>query len=129
MIQRKGMFETSQDILYVVISFCVLWATVFLCWMLYYVVRILKNANQIIEEFRVRLQTLSEAISYIRGKVEHMSGLLSMVTEGAGGLAKRFIQKKTNAWMDRGAASVSKAAKEAVDKAVDETSRKMKKAA
>ncbi len=97
--------------------------------MLYYVVRILKNANQIIEEFRVRLQTLAEAISYIRGKVEHMSGLLGMVTEGAGGLAKRFIQKKANAWMERGAASASKAAKEAVDRAMDDAAKSIKKAA
>ena len=71
------MFGSSKDILYLVISFCVLWTTVFLCWMFYYVMRLLRNTNQIVEEFRVRLQSLTEAINYVRGKVEHMSSLMT----------------------------------------------------
>lgn len=124
------MFETSKDILYLVISFCVLWTTVFLCWMFYYVMRILRNANQIVEEFRVRLQTLTEAINYVRGKVEHMSGLMNLFTSGVGGLVKKAAINKAKDWMgadhDDDFADV---AKEAVDKAIMATSKKMKKAA
>ena len=43
------MFNTPQDLLYIVLSFCVLWFTVFLCWLLYQAARVLKNANEIIE--------------------------------------------------------------------------------
>lgn len=121
------MFETSKDILYLVISFCVLWTTVFLCWMFYYVMRLLRNANAIVEELRVRLQALADAIQYIRGKVEHMSGLLTLVTEGASGLVKNAIKKKAHDWMDSKSEDMNGAAKAAVDKAVAATVKKMKK--
>ena len=41
------MLETSKDLLYVVLSLCILWFTVFLCWLLYQAGRVLKNANKI----------------------------------------------------------------------------------
>ena len=121
--------ETSKDVLYLVISLCVLWATVFLCWMFYYVIRILKNANQIVEEFRMRLQGLTEAINYIRGKVEHMSGLMALAGSGVTGLVKKVVSRKAGEWMNSGSAKFNTAAKEAVEKAVEATSKQMKKAA
>lgn len=121
------MFETSKDILYLVISFCVLWVTVFLCWMFYYVMRLLRNTNQIVEEFRVRLQGLMDTVTHIRNKVEQMSSLMTLLTKGATCLAKKMITKKTDEWLDKGTKHVNKTAKEAVQKAVEETAKKMKK--
>ena len=46
------MIETSKDILYLVIAFCVLWLTVFLCWALYYMIRMLKQTNQFLEDVK-----------------------------------------------------------------------------
>lgn len=123
------MFENSKDILYLVISFCVLWVTVFLCWMFYQAMRLLRNANQIVEEFRVRLQGLMDTVNHIRARVEQLSSLLTLVNSGAAGLAKKIITKKAGEWLDRGTKTVNKTAKEAVQKAVAETAKKMKKAA
>ncbi|MCX6781560.1 MAG: hypothetical protein NTW66_00325 [Candidatus Magasanikbacteria bacterium] len=123
------MIENSKDILYIVISFCIIWATVFLCWMFYYAGRILKNTNQIIEEFRVRLQALSEAISYIQEKVESMSFLMSTAMKGAGTAVKDIIKSKAKTWMEKKSDDFNRTAKEAVDKAVDATAAGMKKAA
>ncbi len=122
------MFTNSKDILFLVISFCVLWVTFFLCWMFYYLMRLLRNANEIIEEFRVRLQTLMEAVNYIRGKVEHVSNLMTLITDGAGGLAQKIIAKKAHDWLDDSSEKINKTAKDAVAKAVEETAKKMKKA-
>ena len=119
--------ESSKDILYLVISFCVLWITVFLCWLLYYAMRILRSTNQIVEEFRMRLQALTDTINYIRGKVENISGLLTLAKGGVSGLAKKFVTKKAHDWMSSGAKQFDAAAKDAVDKAVDATAKKMKK--
>ncbi len=122
------MFTNSKDILFLIISFCILWVTFFLCWMFYYLMRLLRNANQIVEEFRVRLQALTEAIGYIRGKVEHMSGLLTLLTDGASGLLQKVIAKKTSEWVNTGSDKINQTAKDAVAKAVSETAKKMKKA-
>ena len=123
------LVETSKDILYLVISFCVLWVTVFLCWMFYYVMRLLRNANQIVEEFRLRLQGLTEAINYIRGKVEHIAGLLTMATSGVGGLVKKVVVRKAKDWVSGGAGKFDSVARLAVDKAVEATAKKMNKVA
>ncbi|MFA6486242.1 MAG: hypothetical protein WCT40_02650 [Candidatus Magasanikbacteria bacterium] len=130
------MFDTSKDVLYIVLSFCIIWVTVFLCWMFYYAGKILKDAARIVEEFRMRLQLLTEAIGYIRGKVESISSLLTLATEGAAGLAKKFAVKKAAEWTegamnktDYHATGFDRAAKEAVDKAVEATAKKMRQTA
>lgn len=122
------MFTNSKDILFLVISFCVLWVTFFLCWMFYYLMRLLRNANEVVEEFRVRLQTLLDTVNNIRSKIDGLSNIVTLFTDGAGGLAKKIITKKANDWLDDGSEKFNHSAKEAVARAVEETARKMKKA-
>lgn len=122
------MTFTSQDVLYLVISFCVLWLTVFLCWTFYYLMRLLRNANQIVEEFRTRLQVLTDTINYVRGKVEHISGLMTLASGGVGEYVKKAVSKKAKEWVDDTSEKFDDVAKEAVDRAVQETAKKMKKA-
>ncbi len=119
------MIETSKDILYLVIAFCVLWVTVFLCWMFYYITRILKNANAIVEEFRSRLQILTEAIHYVRDKVENIHSLLNLAGGGVAGL----VRSKAKDWINKESGKMNSAAKDAVDKAVQATAKKMKSTA
>lgn len=121
------MIESSKDILYIVISFCILWATVFLCWVFYYAGKILKNTSQIIEEFRVRLQALAESISYIQDKVEGISTMVNMALKGAGGVLAGAIKKKANAWLEEKSEDFTASAQEAVNKAVNETAKKINK--
>ncbi|MEK7173414.1 MAG: hypothetical protein AAB740_05605 [Patescibacteria group bacterium] len=123
------MLETSKDILYLVIAFCVLWITVFLCWMFFYVAKILKSANQIVEEFRARLQLLTEALNFIRGKVDNIHSLLGVAGSGVAGIVKNVVTKKAKEWLNKGSNKINMAAKDAVDKAVEATAKKMKKAA
>lgn len=130
------MFETSKDILYIVLSFCILWVTLFLCWLLYYVMRLARNASEIVEEFRVRLQALTDAINYVRGKVEGISNMMTLATQGATGLVKKFVSSKAKQFVDDVArrtdlagTGLDKAARAAVDKAVSATAQKMKKTA
>lgn len=123
------MFETSKDVLYIVISFCILWITAFLCWVFYYLAKVLRQTSQIVDEFRVRLQVISTAIDYIRGRVENISSLLTLATNGVSGLIKKTVANKAKEWVEGGTGQFNKAAKEAVDKAVEATAKGMKKAA
>jgi len=123
------MFESSKDVLYIVLSFCILWVTVFLCWMFYYAGKILKDASRIVEEFRMRLQLLTDAINYIRGKVENISSLMTLVTQGAGALVKKVVAKKAGEWMSDAGDKFDSSAKDAVDRAAAAMSKGMKKAA
>lgn len=123
------MIVNTSDILNLVISFCIIWATFFLCWTFYYLMRILRNANTIVEEFRVRLQTLSEAIDYIRGKVENISSLMTLASSGLTGFIKGRAEKKAKEWIDDSTDEFNSMAKEAVDAAVGATAKTMHKVA
>lgn len=121
------MLETSKDILYIVIAFCILWVTIFLCWVFYYVARILKNTSQIVEEFRSRLQLLTDALNYVKGKVENIHNLLNLAGGGLAGAVKDIVSRKAKDFIGRSSKTFDTAAKEAVDKAVEATAKKMKK--
>lgn len=126
------MIENSKDILYIVISFCIIWATFFLCWMLFYAGRILKNFNKVIEEFRLRFQHLTEAVTKVQEKIESVSGLVKMFfgrreKKNSADNIKEFVAGKVKDLVDVGTASLNTAAKEAVDKAAEATAKKVQK--
>ncbi|MEK9183128.1 MAG: hypothetical protein AAB849_01315 [Patescibacteria group bacterium] len=87
------MLENSKDLLYIVLSFSVLWVTVFLCWLIYYLVSILRNANDMVEELRERFRGIEDAIRSIRDKMEHATSTLGFVSEGVMRLIQYFISR------------------------------------
>ncbi len=123
------MFQSSKDILNIVISFCIVWVTVFICWMFYYLMKIFKDTSKIIEEFRIRLQGLSEAIKNIGEKIERVQNVLNMVTGSVGSFMKRTGKKKNDRSSedDDEAGSFAEVAKDAVDRAVEATADRMRK--
>jgi len=96
------MFETPQDLLYIILSFCVLWFTVFLCWLLYQAARVLKNANDIIENLTNKLELIADAVEFIRAKVDtvtdHMGSVSKFVSGTVGSI---FMKKMTNAFEEK----------------------------
>lgn len=88
------MLENSKDLLFIVMSFCVLWVTVFVCWLVYYLVSILRNANVMIEEMRERFRGIEETMRSIRDRMDHATSSLGFVSEGVIKLIQFFINKK-----------------------------------
>ncbi len=85
------MFNSSQDILYIVLSLSVLWFTIFLCWLLYQAARILRNANNIIENLAEKLELITDAVHFIKEKVDNLSGTMGVMSSLVSGLADKFI--------------------------------------
>lgn len=73
------MIGTSKDLLYVVLAFSVLWLTIFLSWMLYYVIMMLRQMNQTIKHFREKMEKVCEAVEKIREKFDHSSAYLGVI--------------------------------------------------
>ena len=84
------MIETSKDILYLVLAFCVLWFTVFLCWSLYYFIRLMKQINQSVEDVRKRFERVTGIFTVLKSKMftEGVKGLMAMISG--------FAKKKSN---------------------------------
>ncbi len=88
------MLETSQDVLYIVLSFCLLWLTAFLCWALFYLAKLLKNANETITEFRERMEEIIEAIEKMKDKLEAGFKIVGLVSDGLKSVVKHLGKKR-----------------------------------
>ena len=76
------MFETSRDLLNIVIAFCILWLTIFIAWFIYYLAMIMRQSFHIIKEMRDRLHKVDEVIQSIKEKIEHSTSYLMLIGEG-----------------------------------------------
>ncbi|HRH23845.1 MAG TPA: hypothetical protein PK295_04420 [Candidatus Magasanikbacteria bacterium] len=94
------MFETSRDLLYVVLSLAIIWFTVFLCWLMYQAGRTLRNVNRIVESALEKMEMISTAVEFIRKKVDGMSSHLGAVSGIASGLFEKFVVSKLSDKLD-----------------------------
>ena len=63
------MLDTSKDLFYLILTFCVFGFTVFLCVALYYVISILKQFDQVIESARTKVGQITNLVGLIRNKI------------------------------------------------------------
>ncbi len=95
-----GIIESSKDILYLIIAFCVLWLTIFLSWLLYQIIVAIKQLNVVIKETRNKLQFLEGVLVLMKEKVESSSSYIAIIGEALKHglsylLAKRSPSEKT----------------------------------
>jgi len=90
------MFDTSKDILYLVIAFCVLWFTVFICWLLYYFISIVGKVRKIIKSVEDKIEKIDGLIDLLKDKIEHSAAYLGLIVNGVGKLVEYFKDKKSN---------------------------------
>lgn len=85
--------ETSKDILYLVLAFCVLWFTAFVCWALYYVITLLRDASRTVGEIRDRMHAIDSAIQNVRDRFETVAGSFGAAAAGLK-LVMGFLEKR-----------------------------------
>lgn len=74
------MFE-AKDILFIVLAFCALWFTVFLCWFIYQVAMVIKNINDVLAEVKFQIEKVEQALNGIQARFETGTGHLSSMAE------------------------------------------------
>ena len=87
---------SSQDFLYIVLSLCIVWFTVFLCWLLYQAARVLRNAKKVVEGLMHQLELISDAVDFIRRKMDGMSSSLGVVSSLASNVMEKYVMTKLN---------------------------------
>ncbi len=91
------MSYTSQDLLLIVLSLCILWFTVFLCWLLYQAGRVLRNANRIIENVTAKLELIVDAVHFIKERMEGLSSSMGMI----GGMVGKMVEKRVSSALEK----------------------------
>lgn len=85
---------SSQDFLYIVLAICIVWFTVFLCWLLYQAARVLRNANKVVEGLMRQLEVISGAVEFIRHKMDGLSSGMGVVSSLATSLVEKYVSGK-----------------------------------
>lgn len=88
-----SMFETSKDLLNIVIAVSVLLFTVFLVWIMYYLAQMLKQANQTFTDARELMKKIGDTVDIIREKIASTIATLSTLSIGIKEIMS-FVQKR-----------------------------------
>ena len=91
------MLETSKDLLYIIIAFCILWQTIFMCWLLYYFIMIFKNVHQTVGSLKKKFEMIDEILKNLKEKIDHSATYLGLLVEGVSKLVEYLKDKKSNA--------------------------------
>lgn len=88
------MFDTSQDVLFLALALCAIGFTVFICILLLYLIKIIKNAHDVIKGVRKKLELVDDVLKTLKDRIEHSATYLGLLVEGVGKLVDYLKEKK-----------------------------------
>lgn len=88
------MLENSKDLLNIVIAFCVLWLTIFICWVIYYFAMILKRVYQVMETFTKTLDAIRDFFEKTKEKVANLGTTIAAAVEIGKKVSEYVSEKK-----------------------------------
>jgi hypothetical protein len=72
------MLETSKDLLYVTLAFCLLWLTIFLSWLTYYMISILRDISRLTGRITTIVERVDSITRAIHDKFEASAASLGV---------------------------------------------------
>ena len=88
------MIETSKDLLFVVLALCILWLTIFLSWLLYYVIAIIRDAERIIRLVKGAAVKVDEVVSGLQDRLERSAGSFTLAAKALKEIVSWAIEQK-----------------------------------
>ena len=88
------LIETSKDLLFVVLAFCVLWLTVFLSWLLYYVIALARDAESLVRQIKGAVEKVDSLAHAMHDKMERSAASLTLIAQAVKELIVWGIQEK-----------------------------------
>jgi len=87
------MFDSSKDILFLVIALAVAILTFFTSWLLYYLIRILRTGYRAVSVVSEKIETLASLIDALKDKIEHSASAFTVLSQA--------ILKLVGSWQKR----------------------------
>ncbi len=84
----------TQDILYIVLMFCALWLTMFICWLIYQVVSVVRRANEVLEGVERKIDLVERSFNALKMKVETGMGVFATVAGGLKSVMEMMRKEK-----------------------------------
>lgn len=83
----------TVDILYIILAFCALWITAFICWFIYQLAVVLKHINDLVTELKWQAEKIEQALTGMKNKFEtgstHLGNLVDHVKSYVGKRIKK----------------------------------------
>lgn len=88
------MSFSPSDILYIVLSFCILWISAALFWFIWQAAQILRNVNTAVDEAREKIGKIEVAITGIKNRFDTMTAPVGILVEGVKKVIEYAIEKR-----------------------------------
>lgn len=93
--------ESTKDLLYLILAFAVAWIAVFICWGLYELARLLRQANALVTDTRERVTRVERAVLSLKERLQSSAVSLGLLVEGGKSLLS-FLQARKEKREKRG---------------------------
>ena len=89
------MLETSKDLLYVVLAFCFLWLTIFIAWLLYYVIAIARDVSRLTGQVRGVVERVDSLTKLVHSKFESGAASFALLAQAIKEVVTWAIRERT----------------------------------
>ena len=89
------MLNSSQDILLYVFAICAIMLTAFTCWILYYIIAIIRNAYEATKSIKKRIDALEDILKIIKTNLNSAANYVGLVVSGIDKIVNYVQEKKS----------------------------------
>ncbi|MFH1192163.1 MAG: hypothetical protein V1655_01685 [bacterium] len=86
--------QTTKDILFLVIAFCVLLLTIFLAWLLYYFIAIIRDVRKLTKSIEDKVEKTGAVIDLIKNKVDSSATHFILLVEAIKQIVKFAMERR-----------------------------------
>lgn len=88
------MLESSKDILWIVLSFVILWIGIFVGWGAYYIAMMFADIRSITKSLKKKMNLIDQILETVKNKVESTANYLPPLIEAGGKIISHLQEKK-----------------------------------
>jgi len=88
------MFQTTKDLLYFVIAFCLMFLTFSAVWFLYYLIKIVKDVSNLVDNVKDKVEKTGKVIDLVKEKVDNSASHFVILVEAIKEILKFVIERK-----------------------------------
>lgn len=83
----------SKDILFIVLAFCALWFTAFMCWFIFQITIAIKALNDLMADVKYQIERVEHALHGVKSKFDagtsHVGSLAEQVKKAVSDFGKK----------------------------------------
>lgn len=89
------MFDSSKDILFIVIAVSVAVLTFLFAWLLIYMIRIFRRAYGAVNMISEKIEMLARLVDTLKEKIEHSATAVTVLSQTIGKVAEYWTKRRS----------------------------------